>query len=71
MYNTEPYFHYDDYNYIKNNQLEWLKEDLKKAQLNRENVPWIVVSGHNPYYCSINWELELPEIDINDPLIDW
>ena len=33
-------------------QLGWLEADLKKAVANRANVPWILVSGHRPYYSS-------------------
>ena len=33
-------------------QLGWLAADLKKANANRQNVPWILVSGHRPYYAS-------------------
>ena len=33
-------------------QLTWLKADLAKAAANRAQVPWIVVSGHRPYYSS-------------------
>ena len=34
------------------NQLGWLAADLKKAVANRANVPWIIVSGHRPFYTS-------------------
>ena len=33
-------------------QLAWLAADLKKAAANRAVVPWIIVSGHRPYYTS-------------------
>ena len=33
-------------------QLMWLANDLKKAVANRAQVPWIIVSGHRPYYTS-------------------
>jgi len=31
-------------------QYIWLQQDLAKAVANRENVPWIIVSGHRPMY---------------------
>ena len=33
-------------------QLAWLAADLKKAARNRAAVPWIIVSGHRPFYTS-------------------
>jgi len=33
-------------------QYEWLQQDLMKAVANRHNVPWIIVFGHRPVYCS-------------------
>eukprot|EP01116_Phalansterium_solitarium_P013019 TRINITY_DN2984_c1_g1_i1.p2 TRINITY_DN2984_c1_g1~~TRINITY_DN2984_c1_g1_i1.p2 ORF type:complete len:484 (+),score=175.47 TRINITY_DN2984_c1_g1_i1:107-1558(+) len=33
-------------------QYLWLENDLKKAVANRDRVPWIVVFGHRPVYCS-------------------
>eukprot|EP00051_Salpingoeca_urceolata_P028294 m.486118 g.486118 ORF g.486118 m.486118 type:complete len:545 (+) comp24185_c0_seq1:153-1787(+) len=33
-------------------QFEWLEADLKKANANRHNVPWILVNGHRSMYCS-------------------
>lgn len=33
-------------------QQQWIIEDLKKAAANRKNVPWIVVVGHRPLYCT-------------------
>ncbi|XP_070574899.1 acid phosphatase type 7-like [Ptychodera flava] len=33
-------------------QHRWLENDLRKADANRANVPWIFVHGHRPLYCS-------------------
>jgi len=33
-------------------QLTWLTNDLDEAYSNRENVPWIIVSGHRPIWYS-------------------
>lgn len=29
-----------------------MQQDLKKADANRDAVPWIVVFTHHPFYCS-------------------
>lgn len=33
-------------------QLAWLEADLQAANANRAKVPWIVASGHRPFYTS-------------------
>lgn len=33
-------------------QYTWLQQDLAKANANRANVPWVVVTSHRPFYCS-------------------
>jgi hypothetical protein len=34
-------------------QLDWLETDLKAASDNRAQVPWIIVSGHRPFFGSL------------------
>ncbi|KAE9551639.1 hypothetical protein FO519_005137, partial [Halicephalobus sp. NKZ332] len=41
-YSQEPVLH----------QYNWLQEDLKKADGNREKIPWIIGFQHRPFYCS-------------------
>mmetsp|Transcript_13931 Transcript_13931/g.13929 ORF Transcript_13931/g.13929 Transcript_13931/m.13929 type:complete len:357 (-) Transcript_13931:28-1098(-) len=36
-------------------QTNWLIEDLKEANKNRSLRPWIVILGHHPLYCSVDW----------------
>ena len=36
-------------------QQNWLQSDLKSAHFRRNTVPWIVVMGHKPTYCQIDW----------------
>lgn len=33
-------------------QYQWLQADLKRANKNRKHVPWVIVAGHRPLYCS-------------------
>ena len=33
-------------------QKEWIKADLDAANKNRAKVPWVIVFGHRPMYCS-------------------
>lgn len=33
-------------------QLGWLKQDLARANANRDQVPWVIVYGHRPMYSS-------------------
>lgn len=54
-FSTEFYF-FVEYGWKQiGNQFKWLDEDLRKANLNRKQVPWIITMGHRPMYCS-NWD---------------
>eukprot|EP01089_Gocevia_fonbrunei_P017908 TRINITY_DN595_c0_g1_i1.p1 TRINITY_DN595_c0_g1~~TRINITY_DN595_c0_g1_i1.p1 ORF type:complete len:441 (+),score=95.33 TRINITY_DN595_c0_g1_i1:79-1401(+) len=33
-------------------QYAWVEKDLRKANENRKKVPWIIMYGHRPMYCS-------------------
>ena len=33
-------------------QRAWMEADLKRANANRANVPWVVVMAHRPLYCT-------------------
>jgi len=37
---------------IGTSQYNWIKQDLKQAQQNRTNRPWIIMVGHKPIVCS-------------------
>ncbi|GMS80427.1 hypothetical protein PENTCL1PPCAC_2602, partial [Pristionchus entomophagus] len=51
-FSTEVYF-YTDYGFdLIRRQFEWLQKELKKANANRDSVPWIIAMGHRPMYCS-------------------
>ncbi|KAH7489114.1 hypothetical protein PRIC1_010634 [Phytophthora ramorum] len=41
-------------------QLSWIEADLKKADANRANVPWIFVGMHRPLYSVLNSENDVP-----------
>eukprot|EP01134_Creolimax_fragrantissima_P002173 CFRG2173T1 len=54
--NTEIYFTAPPYQVAipeaQTAQLAWLHDDLLMANENRENVPWIIVTGHRPFHCT-------------------
>lgn len=56
---------------IAGSQRAWLEEDLRRADANRANVPWIFVVHHKPLYtCLSN---HAPQIDLRSawqPLFD-
>ncbi|KAK3764894.1 hypothetical protein RRG08_025415 [Elysia crispata] len=47
-------------------QHDWLIRDIKLANRNRENVPWVVAFGHRPMYCSY----EDPKLECNKKISD-
>ncbi|GFS07144.1 purple acid phosphatase [Elysia marginata] len=49
-YSTEVFF--TNFATYVDDQKEWLIKDLNKANKNRQNVPWVIVLGHRPLYCS-------------------
>eukprot|EP00057_Strongylocentrotus_purpuratus_P016056 XP_011670530.1 PREDICTED: iron/zinc purple acid phosphatase-like protein isoform X1 [Strongylocentrotus purpuratus] len=50
-YSTEIYFTgYSDY--LQRSQIEWLRDDLQRANKERAIRPWIIAFGHRPMYCS-------------------
>ena len=48
----------EDIKNILENQINWLKSDLKNANLNRLSVPWIIVVVRQPMYCANSCPLE-------------
>src|SRR6218665_2460107 len=52
VFSSEYYFYVLDFGtYHMERQFKWLEEDLKKANMNREKRPWIIVMAHRPMYC--------------------
>jgi len=37
-------------------QFAWIISDLENATANRNNIPWIIMSAHRPFYCSNDFE---------------
>ncbi|KAI9320919.1 Metallo-dependent phosphatase-like protein [Dichotomocladium elegans] len=49
-FSTEVYFNNDQGEL--NTALNWLEDDLAKANAQRNERPWIIVMGHRPLYCT-------------------
>ncbi len=65
---TETDFPNAPYGETFGDQLSWFRADLKKANLDRKNHPWVIVMGHRPIYCSSvgrSWEGQ-PVLDARD-----
>jgi len=54
---TETWF-YSQQKHVKDDMVKWLANDLKKANANRKQVPWIVVFGHRSMYCSCDGDCD-------------
>jgi len=51
LFSTEFYY-YTNYGWDQiERQYHFLEEDLKRANANRAQRPWIIVMGHRPLYC--------------------
>jgi len=57
MMNTEVYLSSNMKDQLQN-QLNWLEEDLQKANDEREIRPWLIVMSHHPLYCSLDYRFE-------------
>ncbi|XP_071962725.1 acid phosphatase type 7-like isoform X2 [Antedon mediterranea] len=51
-FSTEVIFYQDYGEFLIDEQFQWLEQDLKEANKNRKNQPWIITIGHRPMYCS-------------------
>ena len=57
---TEVFFNVRDKHTDGEVMKAWLRKDLKKANLNREQVPWVIVQGHRSLYCTCDKDCEFP-----------
>lgn len=49
---------YWDHPELIQTQLNWLEQDLIKANNNRSEAPWIIVNGHRSMYCSCDGDCD-------------
>eukprot|EP01061_Rhynchopus_euleeides_P018634 TRINITY_DN307_c1_g1_i2.p1 TRINITY_DN307_c1_g1~~TRINITY_DN307_c1_g1_i2.p1 ORF type:complete len:560 (+),score=221.09 TRINITY_DN307_c1_g1_i2:41-1681(+) len=61
---TELFFGVKDKHTNAESFIKWLKEDLKKANTNRDAVPWIIVQGHRSLYCTCDADCLAPAWDL-------
>lgn len=52
MFNTEQYFLDFQQDCILTHK-NWLINDLKQANLTRDEIPWIILLTHHSFYCSV------------------
>ena len=50
LFNTEFYYFKQYGSHQIMNQWRWLEDDLKKANANRAQQPWIISVAHRPLY---------------------
>jgi len=55
------YYFYRDNPQHKKRMFDWIEADLKAAVANRAERPWIFIATHQPIYCSLNAEGDLPD----------
>ena len=56
---TEMWFGTGDLTANLLTMLRWLRNDLKKANENRDKFPWIIVHGHRSIYCSCDKDCDI------------
>jgi len=48
------YLFHDEPEVLKKQMIDWVEADLKAANENRNERPWIVIFTHQPLYCTLN-----------------
>lgn len=61
--NTEVFYTLHDH---RDQQLSWLRADLKTVNADRSQRPWVVVLGHHPMYCSLTDTSDKKDLDCAD-----